>query len=282
MHLFTLLVLVAIFYGLHQPPSPISNPSAIVTHLLLLHSFGIHKIFTWNVPSWSISAEWWAYMIFPLLVLFLKKFKNTGVVILSIISITMYFSIVYFLPRVNPFVPTLPVPHNLDVTYDYGYIRGIAGFIAGMITYIGFQQNAVLKYFNSDFVSILLILATILLFHFGVNDLFSIVCFILLVLAIASNKKGIYKLFQLKPLQYLGDISYSIYLTHGLAMFYLAIPLMSKLGYVSKGPGGLQIPFLSGLWTCGVYLIAVILFSTITYYLIEKPCRNWLNKKFHK
>jgi peptidoglycan/LPS O-acetylase OafA/YrhL len=282
LHFVTLLLWVGFSYGLHQDKSPIYNPVAIPTHLFLLHSFGIHKIFTWNVPSWSISAEWWAYMIFPLLVLFLTKFKKSGVIILSIISIFLYFSILYFLPRVDPFVPTLPVPHNLDVSYDYGYIRGIAGFIAGMITYIGFQQKSELKYFNNDFVSILFILVTILLFHFGVNDLFIILCFILLILTIASNKKRIYKLFQFKPLQYLGDISYSIYLTHGLAMFLIAVPLLSRLGYIYKGPGSLQIPFLTGLWTCAVFLIGVILLSTITYYLIENPCRKWLNRNLNR
>ncbi len=282
LHFFTLLISVAIFYGLHEPENPIDDPLAIPTHLLLLHSFGIHKIFTWNVPSWSISAEWWAYMIFPLLVLFLNRFKNNGIIILSIISITMYFSILYFLPRVNFFEPALPVEHNLEVTYDYGYIRGIAGFIAGMITYMGFQKKIILKYFNNDFISILLIVATTLLLHFGVNDLLIIVCFLPLVLTIAANKKSIFRLFQFRLLQYLGDISYSIYLTHTFALFFLAVPLLSKLGYVYKGPGSLQISFFTGLWTCSVFLVGVILLSSITYYLIEKPCRNWLNKKFNK
>ena len=82
-----------------------------------------------------------------------------------------FSSILYFLPRVHPFVPTLPVPHDLNVTYDYGYIRGIAGFIAGMLTYIGYQQKAISDFFNNDFVSISVIFAMLLLFHFGVNDL---------------------------------------------------------------------------------------------------------------
>lgn len=280
LHFFTLLLAIAIFYGFQEPDSPINNPWAIPTHLLLLHSFGIHKIFTWNVPSWSISAEWWAYMIFPLMVLFLGKYKKMGIMILTAISIILYFSILYFLPRVNPFVPNLPVPHDLNVTYDFGYIRGIAGFIAGMITYVGFQQNDIVKYFNKDISGILLILTTILLFHFGANDLIIVLSFILLVLSIAANEKGIYTLFQFKPLQYFGDISYSIYLIHSIAMFFLAVPILSKLGYIFKGPGSLQIPFFTGLWVCAVYLVGILLISSLTYYLIERPCRNWINRKF--
>jgi peptidoglycan/LPS O-acetylase OafA/YrhL len=280
LHFFTLLLSVVLFYALQEPESPMNNPLAIPTHLLLLHSFGIHSVFTWNVPSWSISAEWWAYMIFPLLVLFLGKYKNKGVILLSALSIILYFSILYFLPRVDPFVPTLPVPHDLNVTYDYGYIRGIAGFIAGMITYICFQQKEIEKFFITDFASIFLILTTALLFHFGVNDLLIVMCFIPLVLAIAANQKGIYKLFQFRPLQYLGDISYSIYLIHSMAMFFVTVPILTALGYIFKGPGSLQIPFFTGFWVCALYLLGIIVISSASYFLIERPCRRILNRYF--
>ncbi|NJN33704.1 MAG: acyltransferase [Saprospiraceae bacterium] len=224
LHFFTLLLSIAVFYGLHKPENPVNpvnNPMAIPTHLLLLHSFGIHKTFTWNVPSWSISAEWWAYMLFPFLALFLAKYNKKAIIILSGISIALYFSIPYLLPRVNPIIPALPVPHDLNVTYDYGYIRGLAGFIAGMITYTLFQRKETAKYLDNDFVSTLLILLTISLFHFGVNDLVIVFVLMLLVLAIALNKKRVSSLLKFRPLQYLGDISYSIYLTHGTAMFLL-------------------------------------------------------------
>ena len=282
LHFFTLLIWVALFYALNQPPSPINNPMAIPTHLLLLHSFGIHNIFTWNVPSWSISAEWWAYIIFPMLAIFIARFKNIAIITLSIFSMMAYIAIMYFLPRVNIFVPDLPVPHNLDVTYNYGYLRGIAGFIAGMICYLAFEQQKINNYLRRDLISFLIIIITIILFHFGVNDLLLIPCFMLLVISIAANQGVIYKIFQFKPLQYLGDISYSIYLVHVLLMFYFAVPIIERFGYVYKGPGSLKMPFITGFGFCIVYIVAVILLSTISFYTIEKPCRDWLNKKFKK
>jgi peptidoglycan/LPS O-acetylase OafA/YrhL len=36
-------------------------------HLTLLHSWGATEGLAWNDPSWSISAEWFAYLLFPLL-----------------------------------------------------------------------------------------------------------------------------------------------------------------------------------------------------------------------
>ena len=54
--------------GIGDPADPAfsgSNaPGAIVTNLLLLQAFGIHDTLTWNTPSWSISGEVFAYLLF--------------------------------------------------------------------------------------------------------------------------------------------------------------------------------------------------------------------------
>jgi peptidoglycan/LPS O-acetylase OafA/YrhL len=52
------------------------------------------------------------------------------------------------------------------------------------------------------------------------------------------------------------------------------------MGFVYKEPGSLQMPFWTGLAICSVFLMSVIAVSDITYYLIEKPCRKWINKNF--
>ena len=90
LHLFTLLAAIILFYVSTAPVDAISarvfNPMAIPTNLLLLHSCGFHDIFTWNVPSWSISAEWWAYMVFPFLALLLSKNKRIGLFVISFLA----------------------------------------------------------------------------------------------------------------------------------------------------------------------------------------------------
>src|SRR6476620_3742105 len=73
LHFFMLLISVLIIFI--AGAISVFNPAAIPTHILLMQSFGIHKIFTLNVPSWSVSAEWWPYMIFPLIVLCINKRK---------------------------------------------------------------------------------------------------------------------------------------------------------------------------------------------------------------
>jgi peptidoglycan/LPS O-acetylase OafA/YrhL len=124
LHFVTLMLAIAIFVPTFGWDDSFDDPKAIVTNLLLIHSFGIHKIFNWNVPSWSISAEWWAYMIFPFLSLYICRKKKLALGLLALLAITIYLSIMFWLPRVNIFEPNLPHRQNLDVTFDYGYLRG--------------------------------------------------------------------------------------------------------------------------------------------------------------
>ena len=280
LHLFTLLLAITMFYGNHSPANPIQNPAAIPTHLLLLQSFGIHSVFTWNVPSWSISAEWWCYLLFPLFVLMLSK-NNKSIYLLILLSATIYFSILYLLPRVNPFVPTIPVPHDMNVTYDFGFLRGLAGFMAGMVTYILYQQQKINQIFSKDIVAFICIALNLFALHLGVNDIIYIPLFMSLVLSIAANSGIIHKIFLIRPLQYIGDISYSIYLMHGLLIFLIAMPFLQSLGYVFKGPGSV-LPFWTGLGICSLFLLIVIGISSLTYFLVEKPCRRWINGKNKK
>ena len=39
-------------------------PFAILTNLLLIQSLGIHDSDTWNGPAWSISTEFYTYLVF--------------------------------------------------------------------------------------------------------------------------------------------------------------------------------------------------------------------------
>jgi peptidoglycan/LPS O-acetylase OafA/YrhL len=41
----------------------------LVANILLLHSIVpyVNYVFSWNSPSWSISTEWFFYLMFPLL-----------------------------------------------------------------------------------------------------------------------------------------------------------------------------------------------------------------------
>ena len=156
LHLFTLLLLVLIVRYLTNwgnPPILLEQPADILPNVFLLQSFGVCRIYNWNIPSWSISAEWGAYLLFPFLALWINR-RNTGASEqLAIFVAAAYLCIMYVLPRVNPLSPSTPVPHNLNTTFDYGYLRGIAGFVIGMLIYQLYHREGVRAVFGSDAAS---------------------------------------------------------------------------------------------------------------------------------
>ena len=86
LHFFTLLYCIALRLVFLYSGTPDTNPmnaissdfSTIPSHLLLLHSMNVNQWFTWNNASWSISTEWWMYMLFPFLVRPFAKLNSLG------------------------------------------------------------------------------------------------------------------------------------------------------------------------------------------------------------
>ncbi|HEY4208921.1 MAG TPA: acyltransferase, partial [Puia sp.] len=97
LHFFTLALLI-IMTCISGQWSIVNDPAAIPTNLLLLQSFGIHKVSTWNRVSWSLSAEWASYVAFPILSIFLHVSKKLGSVLTPFLILTVYVALLYWLP----------------------------------------------------------------------------------------------------------------------------------------------------------------------------------------
>lgn len=284
LHLFSLLLLVVLVRWLTDwgnPPIILEQPTDILPNIFLLHSFGFTKIYNWNIPSWSISAEWAAYLLFPIIALCINKKKAISVIILILLIVIAYYSIMYLLPRKNPINPAIPVPHNLNTTFDYGYIRGIAGFTTGILVYLLYELRAVIKALSHDITALLIIFAIIMSMHFALNDSLTVLLFAMLVLSFTANTGKIAKFCNRKIPQFLGDISYSVY----LMQIFLQEPFSHGIylpGITGIGRGKQNIDFSSGVLYCVTYLILLIMISYITYQWVERPSRRFINRIWGK
>jgi peptidoglycan/LPS O-acetylase OafA/YrhL len=279
MHLFALLVVLLSFLASGAEPDVIQDPAAIFSNLLLIHSFGIHDSFTWNVPSWSISAEWWSYMLFPFLVMAIDKWKTIAIPLLFLTATVAYLAMMYWLPRSGVFYPPgIPVPQDLNLTFDYGYLRGISGFMVGMVLYKLYESKAAQVVFGSDGVFGVLAACTVVGLHFAVPDIAMIPVFAGLVISTACNKGAIHRLFQSRPLQFIGEISYSIYMLHVIIIF-AALEILGSFGIVLAGGETKLVDFWPGLLGCIAFLAVVLALSAVSFAKLEKPCRDYLNRK---
>jgi peptidoglycan/LPS O-acetylase OafA/YrhL len=71
MHLAALAAMLVLFAGATAMGAGVGSPEAfkwsdLPAHLFMVHAWGTTQAVGWNFPSWSISAEWAAYLLFPL------------------------------------------------------------------------------------------------------------------------------------------------------------------------------------------------------------------------
>src|SRR5262249_47882759 len=71
-HVTVLAALVVVVVLARAAGVTLNNPQEwrwpdLFWQLTLLHAWGVIASPGWNAPSWSISAEWFAYLLFPLL-----------------------------------------------------------------------------------------------------------------------------------------------------------------------------------------------------------------------
>lgn len=62
--ILTLIFIPLLFVGkyvFHQDALKV-YPNTLINNFLLIHAWGTTSHYSWNFPSWSISAEWFAYL----------------------------------------------------------------------------------------------------------------------------------------------------------------------------------------------------------------------------
>jgi peptidoglycan/LPS O-acetylase OafA/YrhL len=274
LHLFTLVLLVADRW-LSNDWSTLSDPATIPIHILLLQSFGLQKALTWNGPSWSISAEWWVCMLFPLMALFFHQKPRMANLVFFIIMAASYL---FLLSRSGPIDITHPqrwLRYSMDISIDYGFLRGVGGFILGILIFGVYANGRARNFFSTDIVAYGMIVITLFCLHKDISDLLSVITFAGLVLSFAANKGSLHRLCSFRPLQFLGKISYSIYLMQSIVLHFFLIGLRSH----AFGSG---FPFPDTLFFRFLYQVGFLLIltgvATITYFGVENPCRNFIHR----
>ena len=297
LYLFSLLLTatvlwVAVQLGLPEVPvAQIENSAySFVTNLLMLQAMNLHGWFTFTHAAWSVSTEWWMYMLFPFLVLPFSRFNawgRIGMVVacyLGYVAITFWLVPIVTIPESMPYVRVNPADMSINVAYQYGFLRCMLGFIIGMMVYAGYREDWGRNWLGSGTIFLLLALGLGACLHYAVPDVFTLVFIPFLLLSAAYGSPRLNALFWTNPLQKLGDWSYSIYLTHQ--------PLMNIIGTImaylnppdpTAAPGPPPLPDqLTGWLICLVFIVITLLVSYMTYRFIEVPARKWINERWKK
>lgn len=247
--------------------------SSIFSNIFLLQSINAHDQLTWNYPSWSISVEFYTYLVFTAFILITKYFKRlTTPLYLILISASML--ILFF-----------DINNLNDATYHNGIFRCILGFFLGSLCYKTFLLTKNIKLLFPTLMEIAIVAGLIFfILEFGNNkySLLSSYLFVVAVYIFAFEQGAISKLLKRKPFQNLGKWSYSIYMLHALILL-----LVGRLFNVLEKVMNIQItetntnnevsqelfyllsPYFMDLLTA-LYLLILIFIASLSYKHIEK------------
>ena len=263
--------------------TPQEAPDTILANLLLIHSLHLYDFLTWNVPSWSISTEFYTYVVFAVCLIGLRKHAWIAL-LLAMIG--------------GPVLIVTLSKQNMHTESDWGIIRCFYGFAAGVLCWSVYRRwnGAFRKWLSgntAEWCSIGFMFAFV---SVSGNTLLSVAApyvFGLVVFVFAFEAGTASAILGLRPLVFLGTLSYSIYMTHvfiGERLFNAGSAL-AKLWHVDpfthREINGHDFYFLgTRLWHGDmvylVYLAMVIAVSYFTYRWIERPAREWVRNRVQR
>jgi peptidoglycan/LPS O-acetylase OafA/YrhL len=224
---------------------PLTGPrswGAIIANIFMLQGLAAEEL-SWNYPAWSISVEFVAYLAFPFALPAIARAPNP----IRLVLAGLFFAMLAWLSgQTKGDFDQWNGPITL--------VRCMPEFLLGTLLYFLFREYGKRSWLNTDFTVLTVLVATLACLHFGAPDLLIVSLFASLVLLAVSNGGVFAKLANIGPLIWLGEISYSLYLIHGLIQFI-----------ASKGLGALGIKHTAALSSSGSVALMMVMLALCVY-----------------
>jgi peptidoglycan/LPS O-acetylase OafA/YrhL len=251
---------------LRPPFSGETSIEMLLANVFLVHAWGMPT--SWNIPSWSISAELFAYLAFAAICVWTPRRALLAAAVIVVVS-----ALVLVAAAGNG-----PLLERLDI------FKACIGFFAGMLVYDAFSRStrpdwSPLRATLVEFGMLLIVVAVVGIITMTARPQLHVLTtplFALVVYVFAIGRGAVSNLLESRPLQHLGAISYSVYLLHGLVItaFNMAARVLGRLFdtefRTADGLGDFGQFWLNDLTTLA-FLTVVVALATLTWRFIELP-----------
>lgn len=289
LHVFVLLLVVsyevllwfANHKGLVVEPVAFSgktNPAWLPANLAMIQAWHLFPSASWNVPAWSISAEFAAYLLFAAAMMLLRRHGTWLVVGVG---------------AVCGGVMVATAPRGMVATFDIAVLRCWYGFGTGVLVHWLWQRGA-----QRGLPAATALEAVAFVAGFGLVTLipeqvsWSIVPVFAVVIWIFAHEQGaVSRWFSGRLGKQLGERSFSIYLLHAwfVVMLLSAAAVAPKFGvhFVTLAKiDGNNKGLVGSPWLLDGVLLAYLAVITVmagyTYRWLESPARSYFGRLAQK
>ncbi|MCA1437670.1 acyltransferase [Bradyrhizobium sp. BRP20] len=255
----------------------VNNAYSFGLNVLLLHSMGFIDYLSWNAPSWSISVEFYTYLVFGLIVLIALRMRSLPwfYVLSGLLAVGSLVFIIFVLEK-----------KSIELQTDFGLLRCFVGFFLGVLMVrIVDRLPAKPGPAAQGALQFVAMIASIVLVSLAeANPAATFLAPVMFAIFLGSllafpDALLVPRILVAKPLIWLGRRSYSIYMVHALVV------LLAE--YFVRGVGAGRIAALDSIWAglpatlnLVVSLAAVLAVSHLTYLYVEIPGGRLLRNAF--
>jgi peptidoglycan/LPS O-acetylase OafA/YrhL len=251
-----------------------NSVAAIISNILLIQGLHVHDGLTWNMPSWSISVEFFTYAIFAIALLLFRKWIYLFVMFVLVIAPIFLSSFV----------------GHIDTQYDWGIVRCTLGFFIGFVCYnlnvLVLQNEKIRERVSSagtliEVSCVALIVLFVCFCSVGLPSIAAPAVFGVAVLTFSFEEGLVSKILKARPFLFLGALSYSIYMVHMIVevgIRYILQVAERKIGVVLFSEQRIGAEMWQGDIAYLVVLGIVLGVSYLTHNLIEQPGRRLSRK----
>lgn len=274
MHLAALAAMVVLFAGANALGAGVGSPDAfkwsdVPAHLLMIHAWGATPAVGWNFPSWSISAEWAAYLLFPLVAgLALKAQRWAGLFVIGALALSLLsYAALDNLHHVLPWVGR----DFSQMTAQIGALRILPSFLLGVALY-GFGRTHAAPKAAAWVITLISAAWVLAVTSFGLWQ--GLIWFGLagLLYGFAETARhGVDAPMSGRVFVFLGAASYALYMIH-LPVDIVWFHALERLGITDASSLVTRIGALAGVFAVCIGA------SALAYLWLEEPARKWIRK----
>jgi peptidoglycan/LPS O-acetylase OafA/YrhL len=231
----------------------------LLLNLALLQSWGMTSRLGWNFPAWSVSAEWFCYLLFPLLALAAARTGRRGTIvgIILLMASSGWLGLTVFGGSLN------------QSTGAVSLLRAGPEFLLGCLLRRVAGQPGLDGWPWAGIVATTLGLWPLSVAVGAPAGLLAVPCFAALILAASLPGRPVAVALASPPLVAVGSASYALYLMQ-FPIEKIASPLTAHLSLTAPFSSGAEVVACLGILGATTWLV---------HCWVENPSRRWLRQR---